>query len=125
VDDVRSRLVGAWRLQSYQDRASVEDDWEDTYGPGVEGLLVYDESGWLAVQVAGRGGQYDAYFGRFAVAEAAWYGRDIRGVVTQEIVATSLPQLRDAEEERPFRLSGESLILGDEITWRRVCERAR
>jgi hypothetical protein len=123
MDDVRSGLIGARQVKSYQDRASVTEQWRHTYGAGVDGLIVYDESSWLAVQVVGHRGEYDAYFGRFNVLEATPDGSDVRGVVIHEIVATSLPQLMSAEPERFFRLSGAKLILGDEKTRRRACER--
>jgi hypothetical protein len=116
-------LTGAWRLKSYQDRESVEDDWEEAYGPGVDGLIVYDESGWLAVQVAARDGRFDAYFGRFTVTQVAGEAGEVRGVVNHEVVATSMPELMTADQARPFRISGDILILGDEETWRRICER--
>ena len=42
IDEARERLIGVWRLVSYQDRPSVEDEWDDTYGADVDGLIVYD-----------------------------------------------------------------------------------
>lgn len=123
VADARRRLTGAWRLEAYQDRASAAEDWTDTYGPGVDGLIVYDESGWLAVQVSASDGRYDAYFGHFDIVSATPDGSDIRGVALHQIIATSMPELLTADQERPFRVSGQNLILGDEETWQRVCTR--
>jgi hypothetical protein len=118
-----SPLIGAWRLKTYEDRESVEDDWVETYGPSVDGLIIYDDSGWLAVQVAGQDGRYDAYFGRFLVVEVQNEGDGVRGVVKHEVVATSMANVMSGNQERPFRISGDTLILGDEQTWRRICER--
>jgi hypothetical protein len=36
-----------------------------------------------------------------------------------------MPDLMTADQERPLRISGDNLVLGDEETWRRICERLR
>jgi Lipocalin-like domain len=82
LDEAQERLVGVWRLESYQDRPSVEDEWEDTYGADVDGLIVYDTSDWLSIQVAGSDGRYDSYFGRCTITEANAQDGAIMGVVS-------------------------------------------
>jgi Lipocalin-like domain len=123
VDDLRGQLIGAWRVRSYDDRDSIEKEWVETYGPDVDGLIVYHESGWLTVSVAGRGGKLDSYFGRFDVVEISEEHGDLTGVLNHLIVASSVPELLTADPARPFRISGDTLVLGDEETWRRICER--
>jgi hypothetical protein len=116
-------LVGAWRVRCFDDRDTVEDDWKATYGERVDGLIVYHESGWLSVQVAGGEGRCDAYFGRFSIVEIQRHGEDIAGIVNHEVVASSMPELLTADPARPFRITGNTLVLGDDETWRRICER--
>lgn len=123
MDDLRRRLIGAWRVKRFDDRDSIDDEWTETYGPDVDGLIVYHESGWLTVSVARRGGTLDSYFGRFEVVEIGQEHGDVTGLLNHLIVASSLPELLDADPARPFRVSGDALILGDETTWRRICER--
>jgi hypothetical protein len=125
VDRAHERLVGVWRLVSYQDRASVEDEWADTYGADVDGLIVYDASGWLAIQVAGSDGRYDSYFGRFTIGEATERDGAVVGIVRHEVLASSIPELLTADETRPFRVTGTTLVLGDGETWHRTCSRVR
>jgi hypothetical protein len=122
VDDLGRRLVGVWRVTSYDDRPSPDAPWSPTYGTGVDGLIIYDESGWLSVSVAGEG-RFDGYLGRFQIVEAAPEGEDVVGTVNHVIVATSMPELLTIGQSRPFRVSDETLVLGDEETWRRVCRR--
>ena len=86
IDRANERLIGVWRLVSYQDRASVEDEWADTDGVDVDGLIVYDASGWLAIQVAGSDGRYDSYFGRFTIGEATEHDGAVVGVVRHEVL---------------------------------------
>ncbi|HSS54935.1 MAG TPA: hypothetical protein VLK79_09850 [Gaiellales bacterium] len=123
MDDLRRRLIGAWRVRRYDDRDSIDDEWTETYGPDVDGLIVYHESGWLTVSVAGGGGKLDSYFGRFEVVEISEEHGAVTGVLNHLIVASSLPELLNADPARPFRVSGDALVLGDETTWRRICER--
>jgi hypothetical protein len=123
IDGAHERLIGVWRLVSYQDRASVEDEWADTYGVDVDGLIVYDASGWLAIQVAGSDGRYDSYFGRFTIGEAIEHDGAVVGVVRHEVLASSIPELLTADETRPFRVTATTLVLGDGQTWHRTCSR--
>jgi hypothetical protein len=120
----RSRIIGAWRVIAYDDRASAEHPWSASYGPDVDGLIVYDSSGWLSVNVSGDG-RFDSYFGRFQVLDAAETAGAVVGVVNHEIVASSLPELLALDQGRPFRVDDDILVLGDEQTWRRVCKRMR
>ena len=121
-DELRGRLVGAWRVTDYEDRPSVDAEWGQTYGADLDGLIIYDPSGWLSVNVAGDG-RFDSYFGSFEVLEASERGDDVVGFVNHEIVRTSMPELLTADQGRPFRVHRDTLVLGDEETWRRVCVR--
>ncbi len=117
-------LIGAWRLTAYDDRESVDEAWVETYGPHPLGLLVYDASGSLSVQICmADGSRFDAYFGRFAVVEVAEENGDLVGIVHHNVVAGSMPELLTADPGRPFRISAETLTLGDGLTWRRVFRR--
>jgi Lipocalin-like domain len=121
-DADQTPLHGAWRLVSYDDRVSSDMPWAATYGSDVDGLIIYDSSGWLSVNVCGAG-RFDSYFGLFTVLEAERRDSDVVGVVNHEIVASSIPELLTIDQTRPFRIAGETLILGDEDTWRRICRR--
>jgi hypothetical protein len=123
VDDLRRRLVGAWRVKRYDDRDSIDDEWAETYGPDVDGLIMYHASGWLSVHIVGSDGRLDSYFGRFEVVDIREADGDVRGLLNHLIVASSMPELLTADPTRPFRVSGNTLALGDEKTWRRICER--
>lgn len=109
-------------MTSYDDRDSPEAPWGASYGADVDGVIIYHESGWLSVSVGGDG-RFDAYLGRFEIVEASAEGEDVVGTVNHEIVATSMPELLTIDQSRPFRVSDETLVLGDGETWRRVCRR--
>ena len=122
-DDLCAGLIGVWRVKRYDDRDTDHEEWVETYGSAVDGLIIYHESGWLTVQVAGSDGKLDSYFGRFSVLDARRTDGDVQGLLNHLIEASSMPELLSADPARPFRLNGDTLILGDEKTWRRVCER--
>ena len=122
MDDLRSRLLGVWHVNRYDDRRLDDAPWTESYGANVDGLIIYHESGWLSVSVAGEG-RFDSYFGRFEVIEASVEADDVVGTVNHEIVATSIPELLAIDQSRPFRVDDRTLVLGDGETWRRVCKR--
>ena len=122
MNDLRSRLIGVWRVTRYDDRGSTDAPWTQSYGADVDGLIIYHESGWLSVGVAGDG-RFDGYLARFEIVEASAEADDVVGIVNHEIVATSMPELLAIDQRRPFRVNDQTLVLGDGETWRRVCER--
>ena len=62
---------------------------------------MYHESGWLTVSIAGRGGEFDSYFGRFKVVEIREERGDVTGLLNHLIVAGSLPELLNADAATP------------------------
>lgn len=124
--DTRRALVGLWRLLSYEDREDVGEPWVDTFGEKPSGLILYDDSGLMAVHVAASSNdaaaswRYVGYFGTFEVREAEREGEAIVGVVLHRMEAAEPPELLSEEPERVFRVQGDELILGDGLTARRV-----
>lgn len=52
-DTTREDLVGAWRLVRIEQEGPRGITPDGFYGPGTRGLLVYDASGAISVQIAG------------------------------------------------------------------------
>jgi hypothetical protein len=50
----REDLIGAWRLQSIQLIGSDGPMSDPFYNEGSTGILIYDPSGWMSVQIAGQ-----------------------------------------------------------------------
>jgi hypothetical protein len=100
--------------------------WTDTYGPGVQGLVVYHPSGALSVQVAPDATSdqpYTAYFGTWELREATVAEGVASGVVLHRMTGATPPELLTEVGERLFRVSPDRLLLGDDVTWRRSCIR--
>ncbi len=121
-------LVGSWRLFSYEDR-DASGTTVYPYGKSPAGLLIYDSTGHMAVQmmknpppdvasddwdkftVPEKVALYDgyvAYFGRFEV--------DVARHVVIHLPEADLSRLYiGRREERHFELAGNRLILSE--TW--------
>jgi hypothetical protein len=127
LEAARQALLGAWQLVAFEDRPNEGDDWTATYGARPTGLVVYEASGIVAtiLPAAGSVEEVVAYYGTFRVSEARAEGETFRGVVEHRMEIASPSWLLDEEPPRPFELSADRLILGDQVTARRVLERRR
>jgi hypothetical protein len=127
-DPALKALVGVWRLIDYVDRESEADPWVQTFGSDPIGLGMYHPSGLLSMQVfadqrSRSTAAYVAYVGTYRLREAHQDGEGFSGVVEHLMVAASDPALMEEAPDRPFRVSGDRLVLGDGLTWRRLFER--
>ncbi len=131
---MRERLLGAWRLASW--------DWIDEAGGKVDsplgedaiGQLIYDRSGavsaqlmrpnqprfvdddWRRAQLAERAAAwlgYFCYFGTYTVDEAA-------GTVTHRVAGSWFPNLVGTDQLRYVTLAENRLSLTAETPWGRV-----
>jgi len=138
-------IVGTWRLVSYEDRpASGEPVFPFGTHPG--GQLIYDAGGNMSIQImkqphpgVASGDEervtpqekealfdaYVAYYGRYTVNAA-------KGVVVHHVEGDMYDVYIGRDEERPFELAGDRLILtprwmqgGQEWTGIRIFERVR
>jgi hypothetical protein len=121
-------LVGTWKIVSYEDRASAGDPVY-RYGRTPAGLLIYDSSGHMAVQImktpppdvasndwdrftvpekVALFDGYVAYFGRYEV--------DLARKVVTHLPEADLSRLYIGKrEERHYELTGDRLVLRE--TW--------
>ena len=133
-DTCPTGLIGTWRLTLYEDSDST-GRMRYPYGTTPQGYLVYDKTGHMQVQItvtpalskwpddttaaavgieASRSlSTYEAYFGTYAVdCKLRVVTHIVEGQLNRDYVGT--------RQERPFRLHGDSLILGVPARWRRV-----
>jgi hypothetical protein len=142
---VEQQLVGSWKLVSYEDRPP-KGPALFPYGSEPKGLLTYDASGHMAIQVMKRPhpkvasgddervtpeekqalfDAYIAYFGTYRVDAA-------KGVVVHRVEGDLYDVFIGRDEVRPFQLLGDRLVLtprwtmgGQQWTGTRVFERIR
>jgi hypothetical protein len=132
-------LIGTWRLVEFWDRDSIAAPKRYLYGERPIGYFVYDPSGHVSIQIqrgpapprieSERGEDwfrqaspeelrttveaFRAYFGTYTVDTE-------RAVVIHQVEGDSRALYTGTAQRRRFRLVGDSLIIGDDTTTRRV-----
>jgi hypothetical protein len=149
-ESIADKFVGAWRLVSVETKRPNGELIYPFYGKHPEGLLVYDRSGWMTVQIVSDPlpavptassresfreapaaekaiaiDGYYAYFGTWSVDAA-------KSTVTHHIQQSLYPGERGEEGVRQFTLQGDRLTLvakthemGEDHERRLVWERAQ
>ena len=127
-DDVAAAFAGAWRLVSVETSRPNGEVIYPFYGKHPEGLLVYDRSGWMSVQIvsdpkpnaplastregflaapAEKAIAIDGYYAYFGT----WTVDAVASTVTHHIVQSLYPGERGEDGMRQFVLEGNRLTL--------------
>ncbi|MCI0490031.1 MAG: lipocalin-like domain-containing protein [Blastocatellia bacterium] len=132
------KFTGAWKLVSFEERRP-DGEINYPYGRNPIGLLIYDATGWMSVQImrsnrvalssndlretapeeikaAVEG--FTAFFGTYEVDEDA-------GIIIHNVEGHLLPDSVGKRLERSFEFSGDLLILKPAPTRRVVWKRIR
>ncbi|MGC1105456.1 MAG: lipocalin-like domain-containing protein [Candidatus Acidiferrales bacterium] len=133
VQDIRARLIGAWRLLSLHETLT---DGEVVYslGEDAQGQLLYSAEGRMSAQLMRakthrfanddmreatpeeRASAWLDYFGYFGT-----YSIDAeRNAVTHHVEGSSFPNLNGSKQVRSFRFEGERLVLDADTSWGKV-----
>jgi hypothetical protein len=128
--EIPTELFGAWRLVSYEDRESEGEAWDQPLGGGAHGLFLCHPPATVSVQIyapqppVADGPLYVGYFGRAVARNLVRDGGSTRGELLLSLDGGHPAGALDADEPRPFEITGDTLILGDQRTWRRTLLRA-
>jgi len=133
-----NKLVGTWRLVEYSDLDSLTGEWKHKYGKNPKGYFTYTKTFIISLNITAETpfkftmdsakhlvmNYYDmtqknslGYFGTYSV---DWE----KSIVTHHVNGGSLPWYIDTDQPRPFTIKGDTVIIGDNKTWRRVLVRA-
>jgi hypothetical protein len=131
----QSDVVGTWRLISAEDKDSKTGKWVPyTFGNPPSGYFIYDATGHASVQIMTTPPQtiatdgptpeqalaifnnYIAYYGSYTV-DSANITVQVEGALDPSQVGT--PQVR------PYEVSGDTLIIGDQVTYKRTLKRVK
>jgi hypothetical protein len=133
ISAVHERLLGSWRLQSWDIR-SPTGEIEYPLGPDPLGRLIYDPDGSVSAQLMRRDqtrfasddwrhatvdekarawGSYFGYFGTYTIDKEAH-------AVTHHVEGSWFPNLIGSDEVRYFQFEDDRLILDAETAWGRV-----
>lgn len=121
---IRDQLIGVWKLISYEFRLA-DGILIRPMGQGVQGILIYDATGYMALQVIDperpkfaaedwMSGTTDeiksawegvmAYYGTFEVLEE-------RGMIVHHVQGSSFPNWSGIDREQLFEFAGDQLKL--------------
>ena len=127
-------LVGTWQLVSAEDKDPNTGKWVPyTFGNPPSGYFIYDAAGHCSVQIMTTPpvtlaspdnptpaealdifNNYIAYYGTYTVAD---------GQIHQQVVGAWDPSQVGTDQVRPYQLDGDTLIIGDQVTYIRTLKR--
>jgi hypothetical protein len=127
--EVREQLIGAWRLVSVETLRSNGEVIYPFYGKHPEGLIVYDRSGWMSVQIvsdphpavpaadsreeflAAPAGEKAAAAEGYYAYWGTWKVDASQATVTHHITQSLYPGERGEDGVRHFTIDGDRLTL--------------
>jgi hypothetical protein len=132
---LQKQIVGTWRLISAEDRSSPNDPWVPyTFGNPPSGYFIYDSTGHASIQIMTTPPQkiasdpptpdqalaiynnYIAYYGTYFIDEKN---------ITVKVEGAWDPTQVGTPQARPYQLSGDTLIIGDQVTYKRTLKRVK
>ena len=126
IPDLRDRLVGAWRLQSY---LATPVDGGEPYAPlgtNPQGLIIYTSDGYMSAQLStadregfssgdwfdGTAGEYVAEASTYIAYSGAYRVDDLTGILTHTMEVSLFPNWTGQTQVRTVELDGDTLTLG-------------
>lgn len=121
---IRDQLIGVWKLVSYEFRLA-DGILIRPMGQGVRGILIYDATGYMALQVIDperpRFASEDWMSGTADEIKSAWEGvvayygtfkvLEERGMIVHHVQGSSFPNWTGIDREQLFELADERLKL--------------
>ncbi len=132
------KLVGTWRLIEFTDLDSVSGKWTYPYGKNPKGFFTYTKSNIVNLNISSEiplnisedssknySVNLDNYIDHFALGYFGTYSIDFKNsTVIHHVTGGSIPYYIDTDQPRPFTFKNDTLIIGDNKTWKRVLIRA-
>jgi len=128
------KLIDTWRLIEFSDFDSATSKWIYRYGKNPKGYFTYTKSGIVNLNISTEtplkisedsAQNYNIkllnWVDHFAIGYFGTYTVDFnKSIVTHHVKGGSLPWYIDTDQPREFALKGDTLIIGDSKTWKRV-----
>ena len=132
----QNQVIGTWRLISAEDKDPNTGKWVPyTFGNPPSGYFIYDATGHASVQIMTTPPQtiatpdsptpdealaifnaYIAYYGTYTVDSAN---------ITVQVEGALDPSQVGTAQARPYEVSGDTLIIGDQVTYKRTLKRVK
>ena len=130
----KNKLVGTWRLIEFSDLDSATLTWTYPYGKNPKGYFTYTQTGIVNLNISSEtpfkiskdsAKIYSInllnWVDNYSVGYFGTYSVDFnKSIVTHHVKGGSLPWYIDTDQQRPFILKGDTLIIGNNKTWKRI-----
>ena len=133
-----AKLVGTWRLIEFADLDTITGIWKYPYGKKPNGFFTYTKTNIVNINISSEtplkisedstkkysinlyNHIWNNSFGYFGM-----YSIDFnKSIVTHFVKGGDIPYYIETDQPRPFIFKGDTLIIGDNKTWKRVLVRA-
>ncbi len=132
------RLVGTWRLITFADLDSASGKWIYPYGENPKGFFTYTKNNIVNLNISSEiplkisedsTKNYSVnlynYIWHYALGYFGTYSIDFKNsTVIHHVTGGTIPYYIDTDQPRPFTFKGDTLIIGDNKTWKRVLVKA-
>ena len=135
-ESLPEQVVGTWKLISAEDIDPKTGKWIPyTFGNPPSGYFIYDATGHASIQIMTTPpvkiaspdsptpeealaifNGYIAYYGTYTVDDAN---------ISVQVEGAWDPSQVGTNQARPYKLSGDTLIIGDQTTYKRTLERVK
>ena len=135
---VQDKLVGTWKLVEFADIDSLTGNWKYRYGKNPKGYFTYTKNGIVNLNISSTiplkisedstkkifPNLYE-YIDQTALGYFGFYTVDSeKSIITHHVKGGTIPNYIDTDQPRPFMLKGDTLIIGNNKTWKRVLVKA-
>lgn len=133
-----TELVGTWRLIEFSNLDTVTNTWMHPYGKNPKGYFTYSKNGIVNINISSEvplqipkelEGNFkidlEEFRQKYAVGYFGTYTVDReKNIVTHHVTGGTIPEYINTDQNRPFILTKDTLIIGDNKTWKRVLIKA-
>ena len=129
-------IVGTWKLIEFLNLDSVTNQWEHPYGKNPKGYFTYTSNGIVNLNISNENplklskdslNSTKFVYSDFMKNSVGYFGEyEVSledSVVTHKVKGGSIPFYIGTNQPRPFIFKNDTLIIGDNKTWRRVLVR--
>ena len=126
-------LIGTWRLIEFSNLDSMTNTWTHPYGKNPRGVFSYSRSGIVNINISSEiplqvpKDSMDNFkmnlktFRKYAVGYFGTYTVDKeKGIVIHHVTGGSIQEYINSDEPRPYILKNDTLLIGDNKTWKRI-----
>ena len=131
-------LVGTWKLIEFADLDSLTGQWKYRYGKVPRGYFTYTKSNIVNLNISSEiplnisedsakhvDINLSNLIDNYSLGYFGTYTIDLeKSIVTHHVKGGSIPWYIDTDQPRPFILKNDTLLIGDNKTWKRILVRA-